>query len=247
MRSERESRVSTLAVTAALGALAMYVLDPDKGRRRRAIAGDRLRSVVAGAADFLATAARDATNRLHGVRALAKRPFRRAGVPDDLVLIERVRAKLGRVVSHPHAIQVGAARGRITLSGPLLDDEMRPLLDAVRSVPGVHQIEDHLVIPARPEIVPSLQGGLRRRGLRTHPSRHWAPALRAAAAAGGGALAIYGIRRSPWAGIALAGIAWSVARRKVIPDGNAMGALAPGRAVSMQRAHTAPADGDQAR
>jgi len=37
---------------------------------------------------------------------------------DDDVLVERVRAHLGRAVSHPHAVDVGAADGVVTLRGP---------------------------------------------------------------------------------------------------------------------------------
>ena len=142
MKPELEPHPVWLKVisSAALGAAAMYVLDPDKGRRRRAIASDKARSFVANTANLVNIAARDVTYRVHGVRARARRLVDRGGVPDDLVLIERLRAKMGRVVSHPHAIQIGVHEGRVTLSGPILAGEAQPLLDVVRSVPGVSDL-----------------------------------------------------------------------------------------------------------
>src|SRR5437763_385294 len=53
-----------------------------------------------------------------GLRSLPGRLTGEA-VPDD-VLVERVRAKLGRYISHPHAIEVDVSGGRICLTGPAL-------------------------------------------------------------------------------------------------------------------------------
>src|SRR5438093_8270350 len=163
MKTEIEShRVWAVVASFALGAAAMYFTDPDKGRRRRAIIRDRSRSAVAEILDFVNVAARDAAHRAQGVRAQAQRQVDHGETPDDLKLIERVRARLGRVVSHPHAIQVGAYNGRVTLSGPILAGEVLQLLEAVRSARDVLEIEDHLDVHARPDSVPSLQGVSRR-------------------------------------------------------------------------------------
>ncbi len=149
-------------IGAALGATVMYLLDPDKGRRRRAIARDKARSVLTHAQERAAKSARDLGHRVEGVRARARQAFERAPAPDDLVLIERVRSRIGRVVSHPHAIQIGARDGRVTLSGPILTGEVQALLDAVRSVPGVSDIDEHLDAHETPGSVPSLQGTSKR-------------------------------------------------------------------------------------
>ena len=47
---------------------------------------------------------------------------------DDVKLVERVRAKLGRIVSHPSAIKVTSQNGRVVLSGPILTPEVPQLL-----------------------------------------------------------------------------------------------------------------------
>jgi hypothetical protein len=109
---------------------------------------------------------------------------------------------MGRLVSHPHAIQVGAYRGKVTLSGPILAREAGPLLDTLRGVWGVAEIEDRLVAHEHPDRVPSLQGGIEPR--RPRPlvmQENWPPALRAAALAGGAMLALYGMHRRSLAGV----------------------------------------------
>jgi osmotically-inducible protein OsmY len=59
-------------------------------------------------------------------------------MPND-VLAQRVRARIGHVVSHPHAITVKAHKGVVTLEGPILEHEVERLLETVRSVRGVRR------------------------------------------------------------------------------------------------------------
>jgi hypothetical protein len=214
-RESSNYRVWTKVVgSAALGALAMYVMDPDRGRRRRAIARDKARSLFADAGDMLGTAARDVRYRMQGLRARARRLMQRHEVPEDLVLIERVRTKLGRVCSHPHAIQVGANHGRVTLSGPVLAVEAEHLLDAARATWGVREVEDRLVVYPRPDFVSSLQGGVPRRERRLELFQdHWTPSLRVAAMLGGGLLAFAGARRGDVSGVALMALGAALAAR----------------------------------
>jgi hypothetical protein len=208
MKSQ-STRLTTILAAAALGAAAMYVLDPDKGRRRRAVGRDKVRSLVGEARSFANAAARDANHRLQGVRARVQRRFRPEGTPDDLMLIERVRARIGRVVSHPHAIQVGANRGVVMLSGPILAHEVEPLLAEARSVPGVDAVEDHLAAHEHADSIPSLQGG---GPPRTAPER-WSPAVRAAALVAGTFLAIYGSKNRSPSGVLLAAVGAGLAAR----------------------------------
>ena len=175
--------------TAVLGAAAMYALDPDRGRRRRAIARDQVRRLVADVGEFAATAARDASHRTQGLRARALRTFRHRQTPDDLVVIERVRSRLGRVASHPHAIQVGARDGRVTLSGAILAAEAPNVLRAARSVRGVRDVDDHLAIHESAESVPALQGG----AADSLAGMRWSQSLRAAAILGGALLVVCGV------------------------------------------------------
>jgi uncharacterized membrane protein len=227
-----------VVASAALGAAAMYVLDPNKGKRRRAILRDKTRSSLTNISHLAQVSARDISHRVQGFRATARRLFMGSGATDDLVLIERVRAKMGRVVSHPHAIQIGAHDGRITLSGPIVGGEAAPLLDAVRSVWGVSGIDDHLVVYDRPESIPALQGGGRRNAVRSESMQEeWTPALRVAAVLGGGALAICAMRQRGLTRLALAMMAVGLTTRGAanMPLKRVAGLTHGRRAIELQK------------
>ena len=108
------------------------------------------------------------------------------GPVDDRRLRERVRAKIGHACSHPHAIDVDAADGIVTLRGPVLADEVQTLLATVRTVPGVLAAVSRLEAHESADGVPALQG----RGTLAQPSldilhRDWAPATPALVTAAG--------------------------------------------------------------
>jgi hypothetical protein len=219
----QSSKLSTLIVAAALGAVAMYAFDPDKGRRRRAIGRDKVRRYVGRARHFATAAARDADHRLRGVRARMRRRFGHPASADDLMLIERARAAMGRVVSHPHAVQIGAKDGRLVLSGPILATEAPFLVAAMHLVPGVTDVEDHLVAHADAESIPALKDGAPSRAA----TKLWTPSGRAAAIVGGGLLAISGARSRSLAGLLLAAIGLALTTRGA--TNRAVGHLPEGR------------------
>jgi hypothetical protein len=187
----------TLAVGLAVGARLMYLLDPDRGQRRRALLRDKLRHGAHQAGDALETAALDLAHRATGLAAETRARFRKEDV-SDVVLVERVRAKLGRVVSHPRAITVTADQGRVTLSGQMLAGELAELLAAAAAVRGVRDVENRLEVHERADGVPALQGEGRHRG-----EGAWTPAARLLTGTAGGALAAYGVKRRGPMGAAL--------------------------------------------
>lgn len=216
MKPEFESRRvwTTMVGSAVLGAAAMYILDPDKGRRRRAVGLDKAHSFIASVGHLISIGAHDASYRIQGIGARARRVFKRGGTPDDLVLIERVRATMGRVVSHPHAIQVGAYKGRVTLSGPILAGEVEQLLDVVRSVQGAIEVENHLVVHDRPDSISSLQGNPARSETRSQVTQEkWTPALRVATILGGSLLVVCGMRYRGLSRIAIASLGLGLTAR----------------------------------
>ncbi|CAN5470708.1 hypothetical protein BH23ACI1_BH23ACI1_02660 [soil metagenome] len=169
-----------LGTGAALGATAMCLLDPGRGARRRALVRDKAVRVTHKTGDALDALSRDAANRAKGLAAEAVGALR----PDDAderTLVERVRSELGRVVSHPRAIDVGAAGdGRVHLSGPILAAEADEAVAATSAVRGVSSVDDRLERHETPEGVPSLQGGRTRPGRRSallHDS--WSPTTKA--------------------------------------------------------------------
>ena len=109
----------------------------------------------------------------------------------DSVLVDRVRAKLGRVVSHPKAIQVSAQGGRVTLSGPILTAEVPELLACVNRLNGVNEVINQLEPHDEPGNHPALQGGRERSGERFELLQNtWSPTTRFLVGAGVGAASL---------------------------------------------------------
>ena len=184
------------AIAAALGAACMYWLDPQRGRRRRALLRDRLTRARARFRHGMGPVARDSANRLKGIKARATSSFTR-GVAGDDVLMARVRSTLGRYVSHPGAIGVTVSGSRVMLSGDVLRREHDALLRAVAGVSGVMDVDDRLHVHERAERISALQGGRMRHGRRPELLQdNWAPATRALVGTAGIATVVYGIANS---------------------------------------------------
>jgi len=169
--------------SAALGAGAMYFWDPVQGNRRRALVRDQL--IHAGCQCRKATdvVRRDASNRLYGCVAQVRSALNREQ-PSDEVLVERVRSKVGRWVSHPGSIKVTATEGRVLLSGMVLAAEADGLVASVRTVPGVRALETELDMRREPGNVSGLQGGRTRTGeTRELWQQNWSPTMQAAVGA----------------------------------------------------------------
>ncbi len=131
--------VGAAAVAAGLGAAAEYVLDPDRGHARRAKLRDKAVHASSVVNNGCRVLVRDMAGRGRGVVAGARYLVAGRNVEDD-VLHERVRAELGRHVSHPHAVHVDVADGVVTLTGDVLATEEGRVRRALRRVPGVRRL-----------------------------------------------------------------------------------------------------------
>lgn len=190
---------------AGIGASVMYLLDPDRGRRRRILLRDQLTHGLRASSREFGKAARDLGNRVQGAAASAGKALQPEH-PSDEVLAGRVRSRIGRVCSHPGAIQVEARGGRVTLRGPLLSGEFEDLLTAVLNTRGVREVDNRLDLHNRPD-VPPLQSAGRARNHSDHIS--WKPANRLLGGIAAGGLLTYGSLRGGLVGAAakLAGLA----------------------------------------
>lgn len=65
---------------------------------------------------------------------------------------------MGRLVSHPHSIEVKVVDGRATFSGPILAAEVVPLFEVMSGMAGLKDIENLLELHESADI-PALQGG----------------------------------------------------------------------------------------
>ncbi len=139
-----------------LGAGLMYLLDPVRGRRRRARIIEAVHHAERHERELLAKAARDAKQRVHG---LTERVMHRPSpdVPDQ-VIVDRVRSRLGRVVSHPRAVDVVVLDGKAILRGAIFQHEAPRAVAVTRSTPGVRVVIDRLERHLTAGRIPQLQG-----------------------------------------------------------------------------------------
>ena len=171
----------------ATGMALMWLLDPVAGGRRRALVRDKGRWISRKTSEASRALAHDVGNRATGLATRARHLLASEGPVGDDVVTERVRAKLGRYVSHPRAVDVIVQSGVAALRGPILTSEADRVVAVVTRVRGVESVEDRLERHDTADI-PSLQGGATRSGFGTafRPAR-WSPTARAIA--GGAAVA----------------------------------------------------------
>ena len=161
-----------------IGVGLMYLLDPERGRRRRAHIRDQVAHGTRLAGGAVGATSRDVAHRASGAMSRLRATWGRTSVDDD-VLVERVRAQLGRVVSHPHAVDVGAADGMVTLRGPILQHEVRRALNTAERVAGVREVVNELEEHKEAGNIPALQDGGTPLGLQPEIwQREWSPTTR---------------------------------------------------------------------
>jgi hypothetical protein len=143
----------TTALAAALGAGLMYFLDPNRGKRRRNMAADRLLAAVRGGARKTARRGRAATAEAYGwSQKLTHLTPEHPIPPNDVTLARKVESELFRDPSIPKGrINVNAEDGTIVLRGELDQPEQISSIEAqVRKIPGVRDVENLLHLPKTP-------------------------------------------------------------------------------------------------
>lgn len=192
---------------AGLGAGLMYFFDPDRGRRRRALIRDQAAHWSRKTREAAGTTARDVRNRSLGLTAAVSSWMTQRKPITDQVLKERVRSTLGMVMRHPASIEVEARNGVVTVSGPVLTDEVADILSAVRRVQGVADVRNRLQTHDEPGRIPDLQGraGRQAGGARFELLQsNWSPTARMITAVVGSAALLYGLRKQTVAATAMA-------------------------------------------
>jgi uncharacterized membrane protein/osmotically-inducible protein OsmY len=192
----------TLLSGLGLGAGLMYLFDPNRGNRRRAELQHQLTHAAHKSGDAIGTTARDVGNRARGLWSQIASWFK-SDEADDQVIEARVRSKLGRVISHPSAIEVRAEQGHVTLSGPILAREVDALISCVLRVKGVRGVENQLEIHEQAGNLADLQGGSLRESRFELMQENWSPTARLLTSVGGGTLIAYGLNRRGWLGTGL--------------------------------------------
>src|SRR5688572_7155075 len=151
------SRSITSATRGLLaGAALMYFFDPARGRRRRARVVDLAAHVRRVEGELLGKALRDAEHRARGL--VERISHLGSDAPSDGVLEGRVRAALGRAISHPGAVGVDVRDRVVALRGPVLEAEAEAAVRCAEHTRGVVRVVDQLERHATADRIPALQG-----------------------------------------------------------------------------------------
>jgi uncharacterized membrane protein len=241
---------SPLAFTAGLGlgATLMYALDPDRGRRRRALARDKVERLRHAARVGLIRTQRDVYFRARGIAHRVRSRFGGSEPIDDELIAEHIRADLGHRVSHFRSLEIAVRDGAVTLSGPIRRTEVGDLLRGVRRIRGVRGIVDRLEVHDEDDRVPALQGDAKRPNARWDVLQdHWAPSTRLFATIAGAVFGISGIRRRGLTGAVFGAIGTVLALRAFsnLPMRRLFGVGAGYRAIDLQRTITVRAPVDE--
>jgi len=141
-------------VGVAAGAAAMYVFDPDRGRRRRSMLRDQSRAVARRhyrqANRVLRGRVLDTEHRLQGAVARA----RGAGhyhPESEVDLREHLHQVIASLDFPTRDVNVEVVKGVATLRGQLATgDQELIVISEVKKVPGVNQVQSFLHLPGTP-------------------------------------------------------------------------------------------------
>jgi uncharacterized membrane protein len=224
---------------AGAGAALAYLLDPDRGRRRRAVARDKLASVAARGPQALDVLARDARNRATGVVAELRSALKRGPVSDE-ELAARIRSRVSFLSSHPGAIDVRVLDGQVTLSGFVLAAEADRVVARVARMSGVRGVDNRLSVHEQPGEVPALQGQPARPRGGQVIRMVWSPTGRVLAGTLGTGLALGGLRLGglPGIGVLLGGLTLLARAATNLPLRRLTGVGAGRHALDVQKSIT---------
>jgi len=184
------STVRVGLIGAGAGAATMFLLDPDRGARRRALVRDKGIWLAHKTRDAADATRRDVSNRLKGLQARAVRHVE-DDVADDNIVRERVRSAVGRVTAHPRAIRIDVRDSKVRVTGDVLASESSAVASAIQNVRGVREVDNQLSVHQSAASIPSLQGGSSRDRVGVARLRRgWSPAALATASIATGVLAI---------------------------------------------------------
>lgn len=138
----------------AVGVALAYLLDTERGHRRRRLIVDRTAASARRCSRHCVRATRNAVARTegHGKGFLHRLQPRGKEPPDDVTLAHRVESIVFRDHRFPKGrISINAEQSRVFLRGELDRPELiEDLAEAVRRVPGVQGVENLLHLPGTP-------------------------------------------------------------------------------------------------
>ena len=137
----------------AFGALLAYFFDPDNGRRRRAMAGQRIPALFRRVSERAERTGRSVAAEAEGMKQKATHlKEEEKPRPDDVTLARKVETEIFRDADVPKGqINVNAENGKIVLRGEVEQPEMiKDLEKKTKKVQGVTEVENLLHTPGTP-------------------------------------------------------------------------------------------------
>ncbi len=133
-----------------LGALITYFFDPENGRRRRALARDRIPALFRRGSERLERTGRGVAAEAYGVKQKVKHvKEQEKPQPDDVTLARKVETEIFRDADVPKGqINVNAENGVVVLRGEVEGAELiKDLEKRTKKVQGVKEVENLLHTP----------------------------------------------------------------------------------------------------
>lgn len=136
----------------ALGALVGYLLDPDRGRSRRARYMGQAAALARATRRGIKHRQRMVTSTIEGKAQALTRGHGGDLMPNDAALADKVETELFGDPSVPKgAMNINVEQGIVVLRGEVPDPEMREKLEhQARKIPGVWEVENLLHLPGEP-------------------------------------------------------------------------------------------------
>jgi len=134
----------------AAAAAAMYLLDPERGRSRRAKLSDQAGALARKAEEKGRAQAEYQKGVVQGLVHDLTEPFRPEPDFDDETLRQKVKSEaIGRWDGPKKDVEVTVDNSVVTLKGTLGAEHVDELIRLVKGVPGVASVNDQLSVPQR--------------------------------------------------------------------------------------------------
>jgi hypothetical protein len=197
MDKQKWSLAGSAGLGAGVGAGLMYLLDPERGRSRRALARDKSVSALKQGGKAAARTSRHLGNKTKGLVARTGSKLRESDLAEEgQKLLKKVQKVVRATVSHPSAIDPILEAGRVHLHGLVLASEVARLIAAIEAVEGINGVENRLELHESPQDLAAFKG-----------KRRWVgPATRVMTGTTGSALALAGLRKKSGLGVALGAV-----------------------------------------
>ncbi|HKR97985.1 MAG TPA: BON domain-containing protein [Candidatus Dormibacteraeota bacterium] len=143
-------RIRIAAIGFAAGAVAAALLDPERGRARRAELRDRAGGVMRRTVRQTQRGVRRAESELYGATQKLQHLQPEDEFPSDDRLLDRVQTELFRDPGVPKGqINISVEDGTVVLRGHVSDDSLRSMVERrAQGIAGVRQVDNRLNVTA---------------------------------------------------------------------------------------------------